>query len=52
MARRFWRDEGGATAIEYAFIASLISITIYAAARTIGVNLGSRYFMPVAANLT
>lgn len=30
-----------ATAIEYAFIASLISIAIYAAAATIGTNLSS-----------
>ena len=52
MGRHFWRDESGATAIEYAFIASLISIVIYGAARTIGLNLGSHYFAPVAANLT
>ena len=50
--KRFWRDESGATAIEYAFIATLISITIVAAARTIGVNLSAKYFMPVANNLT
>jgi len=30
-----------ATAIEYAFIASLISIAIYAAATTVGTNLSS-----------
>jgi pilus assembly protein Flp/PilA len=31
----------GATAIEYAFVASLISIAIYAAASTIGSELSS-----------
>jgi pilus assembly protein Flp/PilA len=35
------KHEGGATAIEYAFIASLISIAIYAAASTIGTQLSS-----------
>jgi pilus assembly protein Flp/PilA len=40
----------GATAIEYAFIASLISIAIYAAASTIGTNL-STVFSTVASSL-
>lgn len=36
MLKRFLRDSGGATAIEYALIASVISISIIA-----GVNLWS-----------
>jgi pilus assembly protein Flp/PilA len=40
----------GATAIEYAFIASLISIAIYAAAVTVGSNL-SAVFNSVATSL-
>lgn len=36
-----------ATAIEYAFIASLISIAIYTAASTIGTNLSSTFNMIV-----
>jgi pilus assembly protein Flp/PilA len=43
-------EERGATAIEYAFIASLISIAIYAAAATVGSNL-SATFNSVAASL-
>ncbi len=35
----FLRDERGATAIEYAFIASLVSISIVAAATLIGTRL-------------
>ena len=35
------RDERGATAIEYALIASLISITILTAATTVGTKLNT-----------
>jgi pilus assembly protein Flp/PilA len=35
-AKRFLRDEAGATAIEYGLIAALISISIIAAASVIG----------------
>ncbi len=52
MFRRFYNDQSGATSIEYAFIAGLISIVIVTAARTIGVNLSTKYFQPVANNLT
>jgi pilus assembly protein Flp/PilA len=37
------KQERGATALEYAFIASLISIAIYAAAITIGTNLSATF---------
>ena len=43
-------SESGATSIEYAFIASIISITIVAGATLIGANLGS-IFGAVAAGL-
>jgi len=40
----------GATALEYAFIASLVSIAIYAAAITVGTNLNT-IFTSVAGKL-
>jgi len=43
------RHEGAVTAIEYAFVASLISIAIYAAASTIGGHL-SNVFSTVASS--
>jgi pilus assembly protein Flp/PilA len=46
---RFIRHTGAVTAIEYAFIASLISIAIYAAASTIGTHL-STVFSTVASS--
>ena len=38
--RHFLSNESGATAIEYALIASLVSIAIIAGATVLGVNLG------------
>jgi pilus assembly protein Flp/PilA len=35
----FWRDESGATAIEYGLIAGLIAVVIIAALTDIGTNL-------------
>jgi pilus assembly protein Flp/PilA len=43
-------DSGGATAIEYAMIASLISIVIAGAVRSIGTQLVS-FFTSVSSNL-
>jgi pilus assembly protein Flp/PilA len=37
------KQERGATALEYAFVASLISVAIYAAAITIGTNLSATF---------
>jgi pilus assembly protein Flp/PilA len=48
---RFVSDESGATAIEYGLIASLISVAIIAAAKTLGTNI-SNTFSNVAANMT
>jgi pilus assembly protein Flp/PilA len=40
---RFYKDESGATAIEYGLIATLIAIAIIVAATTVGPNLASRF---------
>ena len=36
---KFWRDEEGATAIEYGLIAGLIGVALVAALTTLGGNL-------------
>ena len=41
--RRFRRNRSGATAIEYALIASLISIAIIVGATTVGLQLETMY---------
>ena len=41
--RRFRRDESGATAIEYALIASLISMVIITAITTVGNTLTATF---------
>lgn len=38
---RFWRDESGATAIEYGLIAALISIACVAAFVALGLDLAN-----------
>jgi pilus assembly protein Flp/PilA len=40
---RFAQDESGATAIEYGLIAALISITIIAAAQSIGGSIKNKF---------
>ena len=40
---RFWRDETGATAIEYGLIAAGISIAIIAAVNGLGSNLSGKF---------
>lgn len=50
--RRFLADERAATAIEYAFIAGLVSIAIVAGARAIGVAISSKFYGPIASNLS
>ncbi len=52
MLKTFWRNESGATAIEYAFVAGLISILIVGGARAIGLNLNSSYYQKISTNLT
>jgi pilus assembly protein Flp/PilA len=40
---RFWNDESGATAIEYALIAAGISLVIIVAVQGIGTTLNGRF---------
>ena len=40
---RFWRDESGATAIEYGLIAAGISIAIIVAVNGLGTNLNNMF---------
>ncbi len=42
-ARKFVRDESGATAIEYGLIAALISVVIIGALSAIGTNLNTAF---------
>lgn len=41
--RRFYRDTSGATAIEYCFIAGLVSILVVTGATAIGSKLNVRF---------
>jgi pilus assembly protein Flp/PilA len=43
MLCRFFADQGGATAIEYALIAAGISIVIVGVVQGIGTNLNSKF---------
>ena len=42
-AIRLFRNQSGATAVEYALVAALISITIVAGATMLGDNLDTHY---------
>lgn len=48
---RFWSDESGATAVEYAIIGAMLSIAIIAGSRAAGSKLSTNYFWPIANNL-
>ncbi len=48
---RFLKDTNGATAIEYAMIAGLISIMIIAGARSMGTSISAK-FVPITNNLS
>lgn len=52
MFQRFLRHTSGATAIEYAIIAAMISIVIVAAAASIGGKLNAKFFGPLLAGLS
>lgn len=43
LAKRFLRDESGATAIEYGLIAALIAVVIITAVTTVGTNLTTTF---------
>ena len=50
LAGGLWKDEGGATAIEYGLIAALIAVIIIAAITLVGTDL-SNMFNQVANNI-
>ncbi len=50
LAGSLWKDEGGATAIEYGLIAALIAVIIIAAITLVGTDL-SNMFNQVANNI-
>ena len=43
LAKRFLRDESGATAIEYGLIAALIAVVIITAVTSVGTNLSTTF---------
>lgn len=45
-----WRDESGATSIEYALIAGLIALAIIGSLTTLGTRLSAK-FAPISGNL-
>ena len=50
-ARRLFKDESGATAIEYGLIAALIAVVIIGALQALGGNLNTK-FTAVATAIT
>ncbi len=49
--RAFWRDERGATAIEYVMIGAGISILCLVGASAIGSTLSSKFLGPLSTGL-
>jgi len=49
--RIFLSDRNGATNIEYALIAVLLSLAIIVGARAVGTKLSTAYFQPISSNL-
>ena len=47
----FWRDQTGATAIEYGLIAALIAVCVLAAVTSVGTNLKGT-FNRIASNVS
>ena len=43
LARSLWKDEGGATAIEYGLIAALIAVIIITAITLVGTDLSNMF---------
>jgi pilus assembly protein Flp/PilA len=48
--KKFFKNEDGATAIEYGLIAALIDVAVIAGMSSLGTNLGGR-FNNIAGNL-
>lgn len=47
---RFWKDDSGATSIEYGLIAGLISVVVISAVTNVGKNASNK-LQAVASNL-
>ncbi len=43
MLKKLWRDEEGASAVEYGLMVALIAVVIITAVTTLGTNLESRF---------
>jgi pilus assembly protein Flp/PilA len=43
MVKKFFRDEAGATAVEYGLMVALIAVVIIAAVTTLGQNLNAKF---------
>jgi pilus assembly protein Flp/PilA len=43
LINRFFKDEDGATAIEYGLIAALIAVAVIAMVRAVGTNLSTTF---------
>lgn len=52
LLKQFLCDKRAATAIEYAMIGALISIAIIAGARAIGLAIQTKFYGPIASNLS
>ena len=51
MFRKFLADQRGASAIEYCIIAMFLSLAIITGARSIGSNMSTNMYGPIATNL-
>jgi pilus assembly protein Flp/PilA len=51
MFRRFLADQRGTSAIEYCLLAMFLSLAIIAGARSIGSNMSTNMYGPIANNL-
>lgn len=47
MFRRFLADRGGATSIDYALVAGMVSIVIVVAVRSVGTSINAKFFGPL-----
>ncbi len=52
LIRRFALDNRGATSIEYAMIACVVSVALIAGARAVGQALQAKFYGPLSSNLS
>jgi pilus assembly protein Flp/PilA len=52
LIKQFLCDEHAATAIEYAFIAALVSVAIVGGVRAIGMAIQAKFYGPLVSNLS